>query len=394
MKNVSQNKFKKKSQIFKLKTILNDVNNESNLLNSKIIELQKILKFLKKIMNERRNELSKTKKNKKDLNEDQIKQQICNKLSNFIKTFNEGIINTSFSNTNKEYKKIIKEKTKNLNIVLKTYKYKKLKKVKDLLIQEIKEKKNICYSIEGQIDYEKDLSSIYHPKNFNFFDNLYNTQYKYLNIDNKLTNKEIFLNQNRIQLKQLGIKSINYLKQKKNNYMKKINNYRYDNGFDFMFINKRYKEKYDIEFELINESDYSSDSESDDSDEEESDIKNYLIKINKNKDNNKIYINDNIYIKNYINKDIKNKPLYFPSIVKDISTPERINNKNLKNNKVILVNKLVEIKEKYNKLMNERYELEYKKNKIKNKIENIKDTIKMNTYYSYRSNNFHNKEKV
>ena len=394
MKNVSQNKFKKKSQIFKLKTILNDVNNESNLLNSKIIELQKILKFLKKIMNERRNELSKTKKNKKDLNEDQIKQQICNKLSNFIKTFNEGIINTSFSNTNKEYKKIIKEKTKNLNIVLKTYKYKKLKKVKDLLIQEIKEKKNICYSIEGQIDYEKDLSSIYHPKNFNFFDNLYNTQYKYLNIDNKLTNKEIFLNQNRIQLKQLGIKSINYLKQKKNNYMKKINNYRYDNGFDFMFINKRYKEKYDIEFELINESDYSSDSELDDSDEEESDIKNYLIKINKNKDNNKIYINDNIYIKNYINKDIKNKPLYFPSIVKDISTPERINNKNLKNNKVILVNKLVEIKEKYNKLMNERYELEYKKNKIKNKIENIKDTIKMNTYYSYRSNNFHNKEKV
>ena len=39
-----------------------------------------------------------------------------------------------------------------------------------------------------------------------------------------------------------------------------------------------------------------------------------------------------------------------------------------------LINKLVEIKEKYNKLMNEKYELEKEKNTKKNKIKKLKRT--------------------
>ena len=48
MKNVDQNKFKKKCQIFNLKAILNSASNESFLLNSKIEELQKYFKDIKK----------------------------------------------------------------------------------------------------------------------------------------------------------------------------------------------------------------------------------------------------------------------------------------------------------------------------------------------------------
>jgi len=46
----------------------------------------------------------------------------------------------------------------------------------------------------------------------------------------------------------------------------------------------------------------------------------------------------------------------------------------------MLVNKLVEMKEKYNKLINERYDLEYKKNKLIKKIENTKIKSERRTF--------------
>ena len=46
-----------------------------------------------------------------------------------------------------------------------------------------------------------------------------------------------------------------------------------------------------------------------------------------------------------------------------------------KNAKVNLINKLVEIKEKYNKLINEKYELEYRVKKMEKKIKSIKEKI-------------------
>ena len=46
-----------------------------------------------------------------------------------------------------------------------------------------------------------------------------------------------------------------------------------------------------------------------------------------------------------------------------------------KTTKVNLINRLVNIKEKYNKLINEKYELEYRAKKMENKIKKIKEKI-------------------
>ena len=125
MKNVDQNKFKKKCQIFNLKTILNNASNESYLLNSKIAELQKYFKDIKKIMNEKMNDLNTKKNIKLDINEDQIKHQICVKLNNLIKKYNEGNNIKELNHRNEEDKSIIREKMNNLNKMLKQLKYKK-----------------------------------------------------------------------------------------------------------------------------------------------------------------------------------------------------------------------------------------------------------------------------
>ena len=77
------------------------------------------------------------------------------------------------------------ENTKDLNIVLKKLKYKKLQKEKDILNQTIKEKKNICDNFKKQIEYEKDLGSIFQPKNLIFFDNLYYIKNEFLKINLK-----------------------------------------------------------------------------------------------------------------------------------------------------------------------------------------------------------------
>ena len=69
MKNSSKSKFKKQSHIFNLKIILNNLNNESFLLMSKITELQKIFKTTKKIINEKINELAKNKNSQLNTNE-------------------------------------------------------------------------------------------------------------------------------------------------------------------------------------------------------------------------------------------------------------------------------------------------------------------------------------
>ena len=46
-----------------------------------------------------------------------------------------------------------------------------------------------------------------------------------------------------------------------------------------------------------------------------------------------------------------------------------------KKDKTNLINKLVEIKEKYNQLINEKYELEFRKKKIRKKIKEVKAKI-------------------
>ena len=369
MKTCSNSKFKKHSQIFNLKTILNNVNNESNLLISKISELQKIFKATKKIINEQINELSKKKKDKID--NVQIKQQIFIKIEKIIKRYNEGKAITSINNKKQEYKKILLEKLNNLNIILRKLKYKNLHKEKDLLIQTIKEKKNICESFKAQIEYEKDLGSIFQPKNLIFFDDLFDINNEVNFQQSKKKKFNHLLNDTKLNLKEKAIASVNDLKEEKNAYIEKFNDFIFEKGFNFTFENKKNREKYCNRIELISEVNYSSDSDSD-IDEEESN--NNIVFINNNI--NKTTSDRSTNLKN-ITKKNPNKKISGSSSEKETNDQEIKNNDNLN-----LVNKLVEIKEKYNKLINERYDLDYQKNIIQKKIKNIKYKIGLNAFSS------------
>lgn len=380
MKKISKNRFKRHSQIFNLKGILNNVNNESSILISKITELQKIFKNTKKIIKEKINELAKLQKNQITINEDQIKQQICTNLNNVIKKYNEGKTITSINSKKEEYKKLLKEKTINLHTILKKLKYRKLQKEKDLLIQTIQEKKNICEELKRQIEYEKDLSSIFQPRNFIFFDNIYNFNNEKLKINLKKPKKKKIKelqNQARLNLKEKVMKYVNVLKENKKNYISNVNDYIKDKGFDCTFDNKRYKEKYNIEIELINEYGYSSDSEYDTEEEESKNNINYV-----SNDNLNFIINNEI---NVLNKNLQKKKISLSSSEKETNDQEKEKEKEKEtksNDTLILINKLVELKEKYNKLMNERFEYDAQKNSLKKKITKAKDKIGRNAYSS------------
>ena len=386
MKRKSKNKFKKYSQIYNLKTILNNSNNESYILISKITELQKIFKNTKKIINEKINELSKMQKNHLDMNEKQIKQQICIKLNNLITQYKEGKSITSINNKKDEYRKHILEKLNEVKIILKKLKYKKLQKEKDLLIQTIKEKKNICDTIKNQIEYEKNLSSIFQPKNLIFFDNLYNINNNYLKINLKKSKRKKLkdlLYHTKIDLEEKGIYSLGELKKDKIDYIQKFNNYIYDKGFNCSFENIRYNEKYKVAIELISDYGYSSDSEYD-IDEEQS--INRISFVNKNS----CIINDNINNSPKINNMIKNKKISLSSSEKETNDQEK--EKENKKDNLFLEKKLVEIKEKYNKLINEKYDLEYQKNLLEKKIQKAKNKFGRNIFSSSSLSNRSSKE--
>ena len=72
---------------------------------------------------------------------------------------------------------------------------------------------------------------------------------------------------------------------------------------------------------------------------------------------------------------MKNKKISISSSNKDTNDQDRdINN----NNNINLVNKLAKLKEKYNKLSSEKFELENKKKLKEKKINEIIKTINMN----------------
>lgn len=384
MKSKSKNKFKKYSQIFNLKEILNNSNNESYILISKISELQKIFKNTKKIINEKINELSKMQKNQSNMNEEQIKQEICIKLNQIITQYTEGKSILSINNKKENIKNLISEKSNELKLMLKKLKYKKLQKEKDLLKQVIKEKRNICDTIKKQIEYEKNLNCIFQPKNLIFMDNLYNVNInnEYLKIKKKSKKKKIkdLYNHTRRYLNHIGNESVDLLKKEKIDYIQKFNNYINDKGFNCSFENIRHHEKYKVQIELINDYDYSSDSEYD-IDEESN---NNIPFINKNSYNINDYVDNNIKLNN-INK---NKKISSSSSEKETNDQEKENKKD----NFILEKKLVEVKEKYNKLINERYDLDYQKNLLEKKIDNAKfrRNIFSSTSLPKGSQNFNN----
>ena len=379
MKHKSKRKFKKQTEIFNLKEVLNNANNESRILISKNTELLRFFKDTKKLINEKIKELSKIPKNGKSINniDQQIKQQICIQLNEIIKKYKEGKIITSVNNKKEEYKKQIREKENNLNIMLQKLKYKKLQKQKYLLKQIIKEKKNIYDILKDLFEYNKDISNIYRQKNMYFLNNIYYFNNKYLNINlQKKKNKKIpkFFEKKRQNIIGIEIQLMNQLKERKKKYFKKFNDYMNDKALMFEIPNNRCQERYNIEIELRSDYSYSSESEhgvdTDDIDEKDADLANNRMSFTE-KNNNKE--------KNDVNKKNTIKQISLSSSEKDTNDQEKeIKN----NNNLILLNKLIEIKERYNKLIYEKYELDYQKKKREKKITQMKSKIDTNSYFS------------
>ena len=206
-------------------------------------------------------------------------------------------------------------------------------------------------------------------------------------------------NHSKKYLKKAGEKAIIKLKEELDTETTLFDKYIEEKGFHFQFNNNYYKEKYDIEIEVFNKSINSSDSSIESDDEKngnktssllindflnmDNDDKNHLEKRNSKDKKNKIDFKHEEKNWHISNRNIKKHKNCEEKNSQKFKTFD--NEGNLDNN-VNLLNKLVEIKERYNKLINEKYELDYKKKKmekkikkIKTKIINIKDDQKLST---------------
>ena len=385
---MDKEQIKKRQQIFNLKTLLFTENTTSKKLNSKITELKSIFKLIKKIIKERINQIELNKNEKVNT---EIKNQICTDIKDIITKYNNKN-NLLISNQNKE-KKIIREKINQLKLLLKTTKYYELKDTKDLIVQIIQEKKDIYTQTLSYLKDQKDIFFLFQQKYFYHFNNVYD--FKLINFEGdkkyeekilKLKNK---FNHNKKFLKKEGEKALLKLKDELENGKLAFDKYIDDKGFRFQFNNNHYKEKYDIEIEVVNKTVYSSDSSSDSDtnsdNEKSSNIVDDFLYMNSHKSSYEVENSKDKKLKNDQNSNKKNS---FPSSDRKNSTKNKRNKKDKKknskninhldyedNNSTTFINKLVEIKEKYNNLINEKYELEYRKKKLESKIKKIKEKI-------------------
>jgi hypothetical protein len=300
--------------------------------------------------------------------------------------------NILISNKNKE-RKIIREKINQMKLLLKEMKYYELKDIKDLIVQIIQEKKDSYTQILSHLKEQKDIFFLFQQRYFYHYNNLYDFKMicfegdkKYEEKISKLKNK---FNHNKKFLKKEGEKALLKLKDELENGKLAFDKYIDDKGFRFQFNNNHYKEKYDIEIEVVNKTVYSSDSSSDSDtnsdNEKSSNIVDDFLYMNSHKSSYEVVNSKDKKLKTDQNSNKKNS---FPSSDRKNSTKNKRNKKDKKknskninhldyedNNSTTFINKLVEIKEKYNNLINEKYELEYRKKKLESKIKKIKEKI-------------------
>ena len=225
----------------------------------------------------------------------------------------------------------------------------------------------------------------------NFFDNLYEIKIKNFQNDKKfkkiINKNKRHTKENQKLLIERAEDVIYELKDNKKSIKKSINKFINENGFIFKYENIKKKEKYNIKIDLMENINDSSES---DSEEEESDALN-IKEINK--------------MTKILHKKINNfkTPGISPSSSnKDTNDQEHeiiANNPNL-------IKILVELKEKYNKLISEKYDLDtqkikkQKRNKeIKIKIKEIKKISvfserKLKTYLSKNNNSYSNSNSI
>ena len=378
---------KKRQQIFNLKTLLFTENTTSRKLKSKITELKSIFKLIKKIIKEKINQIE---LNKNDRTQNELKKQVCNEINKIIIIYNDKN-NILISNKNKE-RKIIREKINQMRLSLKEMKYYELKDIKDLIVQIIQEKKDSYTQILSHLKDQKDIFFLFQQKYFYHYNNLYDFKMISFEGDKKLEEKisklKTKFNHNKKFLKKEGEKVIIKLEDEFENEKLIFNKYIEDKGFHFKFRNNHYKEQYDIEIEAINKTNYSSDSSSSSGNSENDNsisIDDFLFMNNNNNSKKNSLEKNNSKDKKIKIENKRNKKHSYPSndgkssLFNEKSRKSRNNtltddeeNKNAKTN---LINKLVNIKEKYNKLINEKYELEYQAKKMEKKIQNIKEKI-------------------
>ena len=379
---------KKRQQIFNLKTLLFTENTTSKKLKSKIIELKSIFKLIKKIIKEKINQIE---LNQNDRAQNEFKKQVCNEINKMIIIYNDKN-NILISNKNKE-RKIIREKINQMKLLLKEMKYYELKDIKDLIVQIIQEKKDSYTQILSHLKDQKDIFFLFQQRYFYHYNNLYDFKMicfegdkKYEEKISKLKNK---FNHNKKFLKKEGEKAIIKLEDELENEKLLFNKYIENKGFHFNFNNNHFQEQYDIEIEVINKTNYSSDSSSDFENSEKDNssllIDDFLFMKNNNSKKNSLEKNNSkdrkikIEQKNkkhsYPSNDGKNRLFNKEDKVRKSRNITLTDDEDNKTTKVNLINRLVNIKEKYNKLINEKYELEYRAKKLENKIKKIKEKI-------------------
>ena len=383
---IDKEQIKKRQQIYNLKTLLFTENAKSKNLKSKIAELKAIFKLIKKIIQEKINLIESS---KSDKNKNEIKEEIFNEIKDITLIYDNKNIKI-IEHKNKE-KKLIREKLNQMKLILKETHYYELKDNKDLIIQIIQEKKDLYTQIVNSLKEQKDIFFLFQQKFYFHFNNLYEVKMINLYGDKKYDEKIQKIKKNCLHskkyLKKTGEKVITKLKDELDKYQILFDKYIEEKGFCFKFNNNHYKEEYDIEIEAMNKSLNSSDTsvDSDDNNEE---------KNSSFSNNDFLYMNTNKFFmekrdsrERKIKSDQKNKKYSIPLInnkdLRNFKEEKKIKNfrsldieSNINNDEnVNLINKLVGIKEIYNQLINEKYELDYKKKRMEKKIKAIKEKI-------------------
>ena len=375
MDNSTKTQLKMRQQIFNLKEILSNANEESLKLKSDINEFQTFFKLTKKIIKEKINLIEKSKVEKNNSCVNDLKKDICNELNEIINKYK----NTKSIYINKKKEKIlkeIKEKNNEIRKILTKIKYNELKNEKDILIQNIQEKNNICRFFNSSLEYDNNIAYLFQPKSINYLDSLYEIKldnfHKNKEYQQTINNRKKYIMNNQKNFLEVAEEGMNDLKEVCEKRKKEINNFIIEKGFNCEFENNKYKERYHLEIDLIEKYNNSSDSDSNTDSDYENNIEKSDILKNKN-------IKNNLF-----NKEKYCKYQKIQKSTMSLSDKETNDQEISSNNNTNLINKLVILKEQYNKLINEKYDLENEKIFKEKKINEIR--IKLNNMRNKRNN--------
>ena len=381
---MSESYYKKQKEIFNLKNILFNLTNKSVNLHSKIQIMQDIFKASKKIISQKITQLIKIDSNPKiteglQSQKQSIYKEIISDLESIVKKY-------SLKETVGKLKKELKLKSRDIQGISKKYNYSNLIDEKNFITYAIQEKKNIYEYLRKSIENETKFEFLFTPKNEVYLSDIYEIstndnfniemkkekllKTKYL----KKINTEINIKNNK------NYSDLNTyfteLKNQKTKQNKEYKDFIKKNELKFKFNNSRHCHQYAIEIEPINNYNDSSSSDSEDSEESDSNEPKYLLNKNSDKSNSDSF-NSTKIMKKKKNSDLSDKETSYKSnLDPDGNKKNKINNNINNTQNEDLINELVKIKEKYNQLIQEKYELDNKKKIKYQKILEIKSRIK------------------